>query len=477
MKSIKSVLLIIIVLLFTNSCKKFVEGYEKDPNGFLESNDEQIMQGVLLQNQFFNHSDGLRLAMIFMNQATGTDRQYVAFNNWNSVGHNQFDMPWAEVYSVISEAKLLEQEADKISNLELRGLAKLYRAWAGGMAASLWGDVPFSQAADMENYPTPKYDNMSDVFNQVQTLLDEAISDLSSGQGVIYSDKDIYFNGDASKWIKIAHGLKARFYLTVGDYTNALLHASQGPSSPADDMIAPYDVYPGVYDKYNPMFQFTVWNRDGYLGCPDTYAVDLMLNLRTENDESSRLNFNYIYYPGFGITEINAWPGYWFLGHDGKFGGPQPLLTYGEMLLIQAESEARLNGVASALGPYNQYRALLNAGGYYPAMGTFNFGNSYPPFALADFQNGGSQNPDNVTELQAFLRELFEERYLYFIGDYQAFVDHARTFNDPDVPQYMQLKAGFSGAPLRFIYPQTEIDANPNTPNPAPSITDPLPMF
>ena len=59
----------------------------------------------------------------------------------------------------------------------------------------------------------------------------------------------------------------------------------------------------------------------------------------------------------------------------------------------------------------------------------------------------------------------------------EAFSDYMRVHGDTDVPQYMQLKTGFGGEPLRFIYPQSEIDANSNFPGTAPAVNDPLPMY
>jgi len=479
MKKLKIINILILLLLLTGSCKKYVEGYDKDPNGLLDTNDEQLMQGVILENQFFNHSDGLRIGMMWMNQATGTDRQYVSFNNWNSVANQQFDSPWGEVYTVIGQARLLEQKTTDLNNIKLRGLAKLFRAWAGGMAASLWGDVPFSEAGLPDQFPDPKYDAQADVFNQVQTLLDEAIADLNNPVGIIYAKKDIYYgnlvNGSndsqqIAAWVRLAHALKARFYLNAKDYQHAYDEATNSGFTASDDIIAPYEVYPGNYSKYNPMFQFDVFNREGYIGEVDAYASDL-LQARDNNDETGRLYFNYI--PDAAI--LNTYPGYWWLGFDGKFSGPQSLMTYGELQLIRAEARARLDGnISAALTIYNDYRNMLQS--YTPQIGTSGWGQSYPPYAPSDFQSGGSQY-NGVDELTSFLREVLEERYVYFIGDLEAFVDHARTHGENGVEGYMQLKPGFNGQPLRFIYPQAEIDSNDNFPGEAPKVTVPLPMY
>jgi hypothetical protein len=34
----------------------------------------------------------------------------------------------------------------------------------------------------------------------------------------IPSDKDLYYNGDATKWLKVAYSLKARYYLHTKEY-------------------------------------------------------------------------------------------------------------------------------------------------------------------------------------------------------------------------------------------------------------------
>ncbi len=482
MKKYKILTLMVLLLILTGSCEKFVEGYDKDPNGLLETNTEQIMQGVLLENQFFLKADGIRMEMLWINQATGSDRQFVAFNNWNNVGNNHFNDQWSEVYTTLSEARVMEDLANQIGNIKARGIAKLYRAWSGGQAASLWGDVPFSQAGMADKYPNPVYDSQADVFAQVQTLLDEAIADLNDPVGTIYADKDIYFNGDASKWVKIAHGLKARFYLHAGDYANAKTEALMGPGSGNDDITAPFDSYVAPSGKWNPTFQF-YWNRDGYLSAQDAFAVELTNNGGRNNAKTNDLVRGYYNYaPGnwWGSSsdwDLNVMIPNW-IGAYGKFGGPMRLLSYGEMLLIQAEAEARINDVTAALPIYNQYRALL-AGGYDTAGWEAVLGAplKYDAYVAADFAAGGMENADNVTDKQAFLREIMEERYVFFIGDYEAFIDHARSHNDPDVPSYITLKSGFTGEPLRFIYPQSEIDSNDNFPGTAPAVTQHLPIY
>jgi hypothetical protein len=75
---------------------------------------------------------------------------------------------------------------------------------------------------------------------------------------------------------------------------------------------------------------------------------------------------------------------------------------------------------------------------------------------ITDFLAGGIENSStNLTSQNALLREIYE-RYIYFIGNYEAFTDYRRTNNIGEI----KIKAGFDGTPQRLIYSQ-EINANP----------------
>ena len=467
MKTYNKLILFLAIIGLFSSCKKFVEGYEKDPNGIRYTVVEQELTAVMLENQFFHKGDGMRLAMMWLNQATGQDRQYLSLDNWNNASGSDFNSPWNEVFIAMTHADIVEKQADIDGNIKLRGLAKLFKAWTGGEAASLWGDIPFTQLNQYELYPDPAYETQADVLDKVQVLLDEAIADLNSGVGKIDTDRDFYFGGDANKWVKIAHGLKARFYLhRKQHYDLALAEALQGPSDVSDDLYAKYDSNDNTpFSKWNPTKQF-LERRSGYLDAKDAFP-----NLNTNNIFQLRKNtktkdYRKAYnYAGDGLNAASGSTG------TGKFFGDMPMVTYGEMLLIATEAELRQHpdatGINNALTHYNTYRALLTSGAYSGGYGT----GTFDPYDAADFDAGGIENQDNIDPVQAFFREIFEERYIFFIGDYESFIDFSRSFNDSMVPQYMKLHYNidtgeplYNGQPLRFVYPQTEKDANANFP-------------
>lgn len=162
-------------------------------------------------------------------------------------------------------------------------------------------------------------------------------------------------------------------------------------------------------------------------------------------------------------------------GTNGKFGSdsPIPMITYGEMLLIIAEVDARTS-FAAHLPSYNNYRGLLNTG---YSIGIDNSGYdgedfTYSAYVAADFAASGMVNPGTLTNQNALLKVIFQERYIYFMGSYESLNDFGRSNNLAGI----QLKPGFAGTPLRLIYPQVEINAPPNTPKPIPTIVTKTPV-
>ena len=95
----------------------------------------------------------------------------------------------------------------------------------------------------------------------------------------------------------------------------------------------------------------------------------------------------------------------------------------------------------------------------------------YNPYIQSDFENGGIENIDNISKEDALLREILEERYITFYGQIEGFNDVRRTRNESYGIELMPNSG--DKLPERFLYPQSEIDANPNTPSPIPGFFEP----
>jgi hypothetical protein len=471
---IKSIsLCIALTTLF--SCTDYVSDSNVDPDEVAGSDARNLFQGILLADQFFHTSSNVRDVMIWMNQANGENRQYVSLNDWNLSTSSSFDSGWSSAYvDCLTNTKFTRANAEKELNFKLAGAAAVIEAHLMGTVTSMWGDVPYSDFDYTGVNKAPKFDKQSDIYNSLQVLLDKAIVDLNSA-GKLPADKDLFYAGSVSKWIKLAHSLKAKYFLHTKQYANAKAEALLGISDASGDMKT---VFGNSYlQSFNPYYSFLVYDRDDYMSGTG-YAATLLDPSTTtyrgnaKTDESARYAFTYNFDGDYfaGTYSLNIYGGD-YGGTNGKFGSDSsmPLVTYGEMLLIIAEVDARTS-FAAGLTSYNNYRALLD-GGYsiginsdgYDAE-TFN----YDAYVAGDFAQGGMENSTTTeTDQQALLREIFEERYIYFMGTYECLNDFARSNNTAKI----QLKAGKAGTPQRLLYSQDEINGNPNTPSPIPPVT------
>jgi hypothetical protein len=140
-----------------------------------------------------------------------------------------------------------------------------------GTGADLFGDIVYSHALTGE--ANPPLDKQMDVYDAIQTLLDKAIvalNDASAPGNVGPGSADLSYGGDATKWIELAHTLKARYYLHTAEvrgtsaYAAAAAEASKGILNPADDYVA---VFSGAAGERNFYYEFDAGSagRGGYL--------------------------------------------------------------------------------------------------------------------------------------------------------------------------------------------------------------------
>ena len=139
--------------------------------------------------------------------------------------------------------------------------------WESSM---LYGDIPYSEAWNIEGTQTPKFDTQKDVFYSVIGLLDEALDGIDESNSKRIDKYDIYYTGDMAKWRRLGNSLKLKFYMylankeDVGDEIKAIIDGGELMNSSADDFVFPFYTTPG---NQNPNYQLTVQYADYYEYC------------------------------------------------------------------------------------------------------------------------------------------------------------------------------------------------------------------
>lgn len=93
--------------------------------------------------------------------------------------------------------------------------ALVMKSWTFGIMTDIWGDIPYSQANKGDASSLPKYDAQKDIYAGLFADLKKA-SDLSvAGVGSTYGTADLIYNGDPTKWKKLANSLRLRYALRL----------------------------------------------------------------------------------------------------------------------------------------------------------------------------------------------------------------------------------------------------------------------
>jgi hypothetical protein len=460
MKNLKHLLLLGTMGLFIGGCNKLVNGYDINPNAPQDAPADQQLTAAELAEGLFMSGEMPRLTGIWADFFTGADRQYQGFELYNTSA-NDYDNAWGTAYATtLAQARLVETKAQAVNNLRLLGIGQVVEAQIAGSIADLWGDVPYSEA--LKDTPG-KFDAQASVFAAVQTLLDQAVVNLPKN-GISPGARDIFYQGTVTSWVAAAHSLKARYFLHVKNYAQAATEANLGIASKAGDMLIPYNATTANGKDANPYYDFITSSRYGYLSAEGpaanpaagSYAYQLYsMRANAKTNETSRRNYFYTTASNIYLVDPNVVNGAF------KSNASSPLVTYYETQAILAEALARTGDAPGALVALNNLRAYDAV--TYPAAGA-----RYLDYTSADFAAGGLVNTvSGQTSDQALIKEILTEKYLGMVGQFEPFNDLRRTNNLIGIPKKNNASPDI---PQRLLYPQSELDTNPNVPKPIPNL-------
>ncbi len=367
---------------------------------------------------------------------------------------------WDVVYaSTLKNLRIAQNKATAIDNKSVKGICQVMEASMIGTTAALWGDIPFSEAADVDNFPNPSYEPQEVVIDKLIVLLDSAIINLASSAA--RSGDFLYTGATNAQWIAAANSVKARLLLYKKDYVNALLAANSGIQLPANDLLAKHGTTAADQNLYYA-FQIGAWT--GTMTAENTWLGNLLNASAPGNRnhaktiEAARLAKFYS-----GSSVATYMPNIAATGYFAQ-SAPFPLHTANETKLIAAECLSRTGDFTNALAKLNEHRANLRA--VFPT-------GTYVDFVAADFNPAGIENVSGVlTPDEALLREILEEKYVCLYGQVEGFNELRRNGNAMGLPPNTGTQL-----PERFLYALTEINVNASTPNPIPGLFEKTTIF
>jgi hypothetical protein len=334
MKNIKIIIVTLLTVVFSISSCDFGD-INIDPTSTNKVALKDLLPAAIGQTIFNMGATPGRAAGIVMQYFKGVDAQQLdyqryifdatAFNNlWGFGLYGAGAMK--HCYVMMNQAT--EEEAPHYV-----GIGKILMAANLGMAATMWGDVPFTQAfLGEEGGDALKavYDTQESVYHSIQQLLDEGIAKMGETPGFAPPGvDDLIYGGDASLWIKTAYALKARYYMHLTKRDNSAASKALGVLDEAYDSNSEESAF--IFDTSptaaNPYAQFGVQR-------PNTLAIAEPFNEAMNSKSDPRL-------PLYMSSDGTNWN--FFAGENALFwssnNSPLPLISYTEQKFLEAEAQ------------------------------------------------------------------------------------------------------------------------------------------
>jgi hypothetical protein len=329
MKKILSILFV-TAILFT-SCEEWIDPeINIDPDNPKDVAIDAILPAI--EGSFAYYYGGIDIVgiqSVWMQQLTGSDRQFVAINNYN-IRQSDPNNLWNSLYQGVMMD--LVQYIDKAENGENKdmnaaGVGKVLLAMSLSTATDVWGDIPYSEALLGSENLTPAYDSQEDIYDEIDRLLVEAIGNLESDENTRGIRNDYIYGGSATQWIKAANSLRARYQMRLTkvrtvDFDDVISYLDAGITSLDDDMDFLFDGSSSA--GYNPLYQF-IEQRSGYISPNGYYDTIHMRNDVRDGIQSWSAN-------GFWTSQ----------------GSPVNFIGATEVLFLKAEAQYRNSDVDDA---------------------------------------------------------------------------------------------------------------------------------
>jgi hypothetical protein len=321
-------------------------------------------------------------------------------STWDRMGYDPSSdngaEQWRDVYWSLGQNLVdMNTKAAAEERWDLLGVGQILKAWGWQALTDLHGEIIVKEAIDQTRFSFD-YDTQEYVYQHVDSLLHEAIKNLKRTDGAVdqaylaKGDRGLY-NGDRTKWMKLAYGLLAlnkNHFTNKGSYNAAQVIAlvDSSFSSNADDALFTYsNVDPNLAD-YNFLGQsrnnFTSYRQTQFVvnlmnGTVFGGAVDPRISRMlspspdgvirgTDPNNGTGGAFTATTAPnnpfGYaGNASARGLPGRYVFDDRAKV----PIMTYAQLQFVKAEAAFRRGDKATALQAYvnalNAHMDFVNA--------------------------------------------------------------------------------------------------------------------
>lgn len=505
-------------VLALGGCKKFID-INNNPNNATTTRADYVFSGALGTSYRNQVSNNLMIT-------PGTWVGYYAHSTSFTGGGNEktYDFTLADfnafdaLFDNLQDYEYVKQNADRDVVSLWKNPADVMQCYVYQMLVDLYGNVPYKQALKGTQYVTPTYDDAKAIYEDLVVRLDTAMARMSRETWPTTTDitrQDVYFQGNRTNWIRFANTVKLRILMRQSFMPGRDAYIANNINSTLSNGYITANVlvqpgYQNISGKLNPFFANYGYNELNNVtsnyqyrkmnaviinwlktGVTTTSTPPSTAPAPTANADTFRLQAlaypagttpstsnpdlsTYLGIPlgvGSGYPTAGASPIGPFQIVSGQGTRPGMMVLLAEAYFLQAEAAQRYGiafsgGTAQQLyeaGILSHFRTCASAIANLSPTGTAS--NAGDAFALRyiarDVNNQGWAA--STDKIKAILVQKWVS--LCHINGLEAWSDYRKSTVSPQSSVPISPKTTASTAnpePVRYLYPQAEVDANTN---------------
>lgn len=352
----KKILVSILLISLLQSCRReSMTDTNTDPNSFYTTvpstlvtyAEKQLTDYITTPSVNINN---FRLTMQYWQETTYLDESRYDFSTRN-VSNNVWLYLYVRSIKNLDEAKKLinaytptaaEQASWPKTKKNQLAVVDLLQVYSYQVLVDTYGNVPYTEAGDIDVNPLPKYDSGKDIYASLISRVHADIANLDT-TGNSFSSGEKFYNGNVAKWKTFGNSLLLKLGIGIADSDDVLAKATVQAAiaggvftSNADSCLLPYAASP----NYSAVYANVVAS-----GRTDYVAGKTLVDyMNTSNDPRRAAYFRQRngQYIGGAIGVNSPFNGHSAPG-DYAYAATTPgiLLNYTEVAFYLAEAAAR----------------------------------------------------------------------------------------------------------------------------------------
>lgn len=228
----KKILLLIAIVSISFSCSSDITDMNIDPKKSSTTQPEYLVTGAqkALVDQVVTTSQVFRLfSQQWASTTIPSSSQYVI----PDVPDARFTVFYRDVLKDLFAAKtMIQNKTTSISATDIAtkqnklAIIDVLEVYSYSMLVDTFGNVPYSQALDIKNFPLPAYDDAKTIYlDLIRRLKEDATILKTNSASPNFGSADIIYGGNAAstaKWAKFANSLVIKLAVNISDVEPAL---------------------------------------------------------------------------------------------------------------------------------------------------------------------------------------------------------------------------------------------------------------